>query len=207
MSKPTKWVCAQQRLRSAWAFAQSDQSIGLRSVGSWGPKLSSCGQRRLWSDWVDAQADPSLCWAHSHFVGFVMSRLNYQIPLSITSIASDTITTLWIGTAKWAMSWENLFLPYANNKGADQPAHLRSLISTFVVRCLDNIIPLASISKISSLHLASVAERVGLSLPWSQTLKTGFLVTSLQYEPRREKTCLWSLRPGKNQTGLLSYWS
>ena len=21
----------------------------------------------------------------------------------------------------WAMSWENLFLPYANNKGADQP--------------------------------------------------------------------------------------
>ena len=25
-----------------------------------------------------------------------------------------------------AMSWENLFSPYANNKGADQPAHLRS---------------------------------------------------------------------------------
>ena len=23
----------------------------------------------------------------------------------------------------WAMSWENLFMPYANNKGADQPAH------------------------------------------------------------------------------------
>ena len=31
-------------------------------------------------------------------------------------------------------------LPYANNKGADQPAHPRSLISAFVVRCLDNII-------------------------------------------------------------------
>ena len=27
-------------------------------------------------------------------------------------------------------------MPYANNKGADQPAHLRSLISTFIVRCL-----------------------------------------------------------------------
>ena len=25
----------------------------------------------------------------------------------------------------WATSWENLFLPYANNKDADQPAHLR----------------------------------------------------------------------------------
>ena len=32
-------------------------------------------QRRLWSDWTDAQADLSLRWAHSHFVGFVMSRL------------------------------------------------------------------------------------------------------------------------------------
>ena len=27
------------------------------------------------SDWVDAQTDLSLRWAHSHFVGFVMSRL------------------------------------------------------------------------------------------------------------------------------------
>ena len=26
MTKPTKWLCAQQRLRSAWASAQSDQS-------------------------------------------------------------------------------------------------------------------------------------------------------------------------------------
>ena len=29
-------------------------------------------------------------------------------------------------------------MPYANNKGADQPAHPRSLISAFVVRSLDN---------------------------------------------------------------------
>ena len=27
MTKPTKWVCAQRRLRSAWAFGQSDQSL------------------------------------------------------------------------------------------------------------------------------------------------------------------------------------
>ena len=27
MTKPTKWMCAQQRLRSAWASAQSDQSL------------------------------------------------------------------------------------------------------------------------------------------------------------------------------------
>ena len=29
-------------------------------------------------------------------------------------------------------------LSYVNNKGADQPAHQRSLISAFVGRCLDN---------------------------------------------------------------------
>ena len=60
-------------------------------------------------------------------------------------------------------------MSYANNKGADQPAHLRSLISTFVVHCLDNIIPLVSKSEISSLMLASVAEQASLSMTWSET--------------------------------------
>ena len=70
-------------------------------------------------------------------------------------------------------------LPYANNKGADQPVHPHSLISTFVVHCLDSIIPLVSVCEISSLYLASMAAKAGLSLPWSQTPKTGFLVTRL----------------------------
>ena len=49
----------------------------------------------------------------------------------------------------WATSWENLFLPYANNKGTDQPADPCSLISTFVISCLDTIISLVSIFAIS----------------------------------------------------------
>ena len=57
-------------------------------------------------------------------------------------------------------------MPYANNKGADQPAHPCSLISAFVVRCLDSIIPLVSISEILSLYLASVAAQAGLCLTW-----------------------------------------
>ena len=68
-------------------------------------------------------------------------------------------------------------MPYANNKGADQPAHPRSLITAFVVHCLDRIIPLYSKSKISSLYLVSVVEQARLSLTWLQTIKTGFLVT------------------------------
>ena len=43
------------------------------------------------------------------------------------------------------------FMSYANNKGADQPAHPRSLISAFVVHCLDSIISLDSIAEISRL--------------------------------------------------------
>ena len=39
----------------------------------------------------------------------------------------------------WATSWENLFMSYANNKDADQPAYPLSLISVFVIRCLDSI--------------------------------------------------------------------
>ena len=60
-------------------------------------------------------------------------------------------------------------LSYANNKGADQPVHPRSLISTFVVHCLDSIIPLVPISEISSLYLAPKAEQAGLSLTWLRT--------------------------------------
>ena len=70
-------------------------------------------------------------------------------------------------------------MPYANYKGADQPACPRSLISTFVVRCLDSIIPLVCMSQISSLYLTSVAVQADLSLTWSETPKTGFLVTGL----------------------------
>ena len=42
-----------------------------------------------------------------------------------------------------------LFMPYANNKGADQPAHAHSLISAIVVHCLDSIILILAKSKIS----------------------------------------------------------
>ena len=48
---------------------------------------------------------------------------------------------------------------FLNNKGADQPAHLRRLISAFVIHLLESII----------------AEQVGLGMTWSETPKTGFV--------------------------------
>ena len=52
------------------------------------------------------------------------------LQFSSWSISSHSYSRIII----WATSWENLFLPYANNIGADQPAHPSSLISVFVIR-------------------------------------------------------------------------
>ena len=53
--------------------------------------------------------------------------------------------------------------------------------------CLDSIIPLLAISKISRFWLVTVAEQAGLSLTWSQTLKTGFLVMLLMCPKEAEE--------------------
>ena len=47
-------------------------------------------------------------------------------------------------------------MPYANNNDADQSAHPRSLISTFVVLCLDSMICILALSKVSRFQLVSV---------------------------------------------------
>ena len=39
MTKPTMWLCAQRRLRSAWAFARSNQSLRCPHEESLGPYL------------------------------------------------------------------------------------------------------------------------------------------------------------------------
>ena len=56
------------------------------------------------------------------------------------SIYNDGVNMIVLRSEKhkWVTSKENLFLPYANNKGAVQPVHPRSLISIFVIHGLDN---------------------------------------------------------------------
>ena len=63
---------------------------------------------------------------------------------------------------------------FANNKGADQPAHPRSLISAFVIRLLESTISRLDTSEISIFQLVSAAEETGLSFALSETPKTGF---------------------------------
>ena len=118
--------------------------------------------------------------AHLELRGLVRSFTKYTMSTKNMDTRKVAVTILnfeQCGFTIGATSWENLIMPYANNKDADQPAHPRSPISTFIVHCINSVIPPISIPKISSLYLASVAAQVGLSLPWSQTPKTGFLVT------------------------------
>ena len=78
MTKPTKWLCAQRSSDQPGHPSSLIRLGAMRSMGSLGPNVSSCGQQN--SDqtgrmprliWVFA-------WTHSHFVGFVMSRLIYS---------------------------------------------------------------------------------------------------------------------------------
>ena len=51
--------------------------FAVRMKKAWVLSYPLSAQRRHCSDWADAQADLNLRWAHSHFVGFVMSRLTF----------------------------------------------------------------------------------------------------------------------------------
>ena len=61
-------------------------------------------------------------------------------------------------------------MTYRNNKGVDQLVHPHSLISTFVVRSLDSIMPALSKSKFQD----SEAEQTRLSLTWLEITKDRF---------------------------------
>ena len=73
-------MCAQRRLRSAWASAQYDQRLRCSHEKAWVLSYLLSAQRRLWSDWTDAQADLSIRWVQMpfcwlcHFTGNVSSQ-------------------------------------------------------------------------------------------------------------------------------------
>ena len=155
-------TCAQQRLRSAWASPQSDQSS---LCAQWLAKDASF----LHADSEDSDQTgrmPRLTRVFAgltcHFVGFVtrwlislwlilfvsLFNLSKKIHVCLLqSILAFSVPTVY----DTATSWENLFMQYANSKDTDQPAHPRSLISAFVVCCLDCIIAIVLITETSRL--------------------------------------------------------
>ena len=87
-----------------------------------------------------------------------VTKESYSIASPISSqgspsmVGSEThLVRLFSGLFHLSHIMRTPVLPYANNKGADQPAHPWSQINAFVICCLDSTIPLVSIPKFSSL--------------------------------------------------------
>ena len=64
---------------------------------------------------------------------------------------------------------------FEDNKGTDQTGHLHSLISTFLIRLLENIINDLASREISIFLLVSVAEQAGLNFALREILEICFL--------------------------------
>ena len=71
-------------------------------------------------------------------------------------------------------------MTYVDSKGADPPAHPRSLSNTFIVHCLESIVHVVDMYEIARLQLASVVEQDGFSLTWSHTSEDRILMTWLK---------------------------
>ena len=76
--------------------------------------------------------------------------------------------------------WEKTCLRrFANNTGADQPAHPPSQISALVIWFFERIISKLATSEISNFLIVSVAWKTGLSLAFSKNPRRGHLVCSI----------------------------
>ena len=82
-----------------------------------------------------------------------------------------------VSNSMWALLRENPSSGFGKNKGADQPAQMRSLISTFVICLSESIISRLTMSQISYFRLVFAAEQAGLNLTFSEPPKTGFVAT------------------------------
>ena len=103
MTKQTMWLCAQRRLRSAWAFAQSDQSLRCLREESLGPQLPI--DRTTKTD--QTRRMPRLMWvfAGRTVILLVLSRGgSYDYVLLL-------IARRWIGPqAQWGSRPKSLYI-------------------------------------------------------------------------------------------------
>ena len=100
----------------------------------------------------------------------------------------------------WATSWENLFMPYANNKGADQPALPCSLtIIIFGVGSLNCIIPMLAESSWAS-HFESyrVAKPQRQVLSWSGSKYLIWIGNCIPHSLSLSNKCPLTFLWGKN---------
>ena len=101
----------------------------------------------------------------SFYAIFMLSKLLFANKSIFAKIKFCQAFSLTNCIKKWASTSSGC----ANNKGADQPAHLRRLISAFVIRSFESAY---IISTLATCEIPIfLAEETGLSLPLSETPK------------------------------------
>ena len=108
--------------------AKTQVSLGIRPVWS---ESSLCAQwvakdqmflhedSEDWSDWADVQADLSLRWAHTQFVGFVMSRPPSDAKMKRKRTESNGYKTnkgarsIWTKRENHKIMWKEILWKYS----------------------------------------------------------------------------------------------
>ena len=108
---------------------------------------------------------------------FTCIKISPRQTISSRSLAS----TLNLTCANDVTTKNDTSVTTANNKGTDQLAHPRSLISAFAIYKLNSIAFKLAPSETSIFYLVSVAEKAGFGMILSETLKTGFVASMLIY--------------------------
>ena len=146
---------AHRGLLGAHVILQTSSCSGLSNAGT----LFLASKVRIKSWWLNSlsTAVGIINFVH-RFLKSIVSSYPFD-PAQTMLVQRVTSFLFWLYTGcwkiqknnNWARSRETCLMPYANNKSADQPAHSRSLIRVFVVRCLDGIKPILATctSKIS----------------------------------------------------------
>ena len=102
------YLCAQQRLGSAWASTQSDQSLHCPQEESWDPWLPTEGTAKTYH----SGRMPLLIWAFSgrtgHFVGFVVHRLKSKHTSSRFLVHSYSVISWDTEQSKVLIIWYSL---------------------------------------------------------------------------------------------------
>ena len=111
----TSWAATWQNQQNDCAPSEDSAQPGhppslirvfdVRMKEAWVLSYPLSAQRRLWSDWADDQAGLSLRWAHTHFVGFVMSRLSWLYFLRYTSCIFNKTSVVFSWTDTGFLLW------------------------------------------------------------------------------------------------------
>ena len=158
MTKPTKWMCAQQRLRSAWASAQSDQSLHCPHEETLGPQLL-----------VENSWRHIFAWCGS-----------FTVTIVSTGTSKCIVAVIILKFYRRAVTWQNQQNECAPSKDSDQPGHPPSLIRVFAVRMKKPWVLSYPLSAQRRLWSDWADAQADLSLRWVHIHFVGFVMSRLR---------------------------